>query len=144
MQTYIIGGDRGIRRTDPDYYALEVMNQILGGGPQARLFLDLREEHGYTYGAYRASARKTIRAIGCERRRAHAGDGRLDGAVSLRIQAHQRRTGAASELDDARRAIVAGFALSLEPAELLNYWLTPAFRPPGRLLGQIPRPHRRH
>ncbi len=42
---------RGIRRTDPQYYSLQMMNQILGGGPQARLFLDLREEHGYTYGA---------------------------------------------------------------------------------------------
>ena len=52
VQTYIMVGDRGIRRTDPDYYSLVVMNQILGGGPQARLFLDLREEHGYTYGAY--------------------------------------------------------------------------------------------
>ena len=28
------------------------MNQIVGGGPQARLFLDLREEHSLTYGAY--------------------------------------------------------------------------------------------
>jgi hypothetical protein len=52
VQTYIVTGSRGIRRTDPEYYALQVMNQVLGGGPQARLFLDLREEHGYTYGAY--------------------------------------------------------------------------------------------
>jgi zinc protease len=52
VQTYIVTGGRGIRRTDPEYHALQVMNQVLGGGPQARLFLDLREEHGYTYGAY--------------------------------------------------------------------------------------------
>ncbi len=31
---------------------LTVMNQVLGGGPQARLFLDLREEHSLTYGSY--------------------------------------------------------------------------------------------
>jgi len=52
VQTYIIVGDRAIRRTDPEYYGLDVMNQVLGGGPQARLFLDLREEHSLTYGAY--------------------------------------------------------------------------------------------
>src|SRR5271168_3848752 len=52
VQTYMIGGDRTIRRTDPEYYGLVVMNQVLGGGPQARLFLDLREEHSLTYGAY--------------------------------------------------------------------------------------------
>ena len=52
MQTYLTGGDRAVRRTDPDFYGLTVMNRILGGGPQARLFLDLREEHSLTYGAY--------------------------------------------------------------------------------------------
>ena len=51
VQTYIIGGGQSIRRTDPIYPTLAVMNQVLGGGAQARLFLDLREEHGYTYGA---------------------------------------------------------------------------------------------
>ena len=52
VQTYVIVGDRAIRRTDPEYYGLVVMNQVLGGGPQARLFLDLREEHSLTYGSY--------------------------------------------------------------------------------------------
>ena len=52
MQTLIVVGDRTIHRADPEYYSLNVMNQIVGGGPQARLFLDLREEHSLTYGAY--------------------------------------------------------------------------------------------
>jgi predicted Zn-dependent peptidase len=37
---------------DADVDALRVMNQILGGGMNGRLFLNLREDHGYTYGAY--------------------------------------------------------------------------------------------
>ena len=44
-------GTLSIERTDPDYFALEAMNQVLGGGGAARLFLNLREDKGYTYGA---------------------------------------------------------------------------------------------
>jgi zinc protease len=122
VQTYILAADRAIPRTDPDYYALEVMNQILGGGPQSRLFLDLREEHSYTYGAY---SRFTSEV--------YPGDWAANAAVRTpvtdgsmeRFLFEFKRIGdepvPASELDDARHAIVAGFALSLErPAELLN------------------------
>jgi zinc protease len=39
----------GIRRDDPDYYAVEVMNQILGGGFASRLFLNLRTRAALAY-----------------------------------------------------------------------------------------------
>ncbi len=39
-------------RNHPDYIPVTVMNKILGGGASGRLFLNLREEKGYTYGAY--------------------------------------------------------------------------------------------
>lgn len=39
----------GIRRDDPDYYAVEVMNEILGGGFSSRLFSDLRTKAGLAY-----------------------------------------------------------------------------------------------
>ncbi len=35
-----------------DAEAISIMNQILGGGGSARLFMNLREDKGYTYGAY--------------------------------------------------------------------------------------------
>jgi len=39
-----------ITRFDPDYYALQVGNHVLGGGFYAtRLYHDLRQEHGYVY-----------------------------------------------------------------------------------------------
>ena len=41
-----------IDRNNPDYFALTIANQILGGGGEARLFLNLREDKGYTYGSY--------------------------------------------------------------------------------------------
>jgi zinc protease len=51
-QTNIVVANRGIRRTDPDYFPVLVMHTILGGTASARLFMNLREEKGYTYGAY--------------------------------------------------------------------------------------------
>lgn len=126
VQTYIIGGNRGIRRVDPEYYGLVVMNQIEGGGPQARLFLDLREEHSLTYGSY---SRLTAEI--------YPGDWfafapvrtKVTGDAMERFVFEFKRINnepvPQSELDDAHRAIVANFALSLEqPAQLLNDWLT--------------------
>jgi len=126
VQTYIVGGVRAIRRTDPDYYTLVVMNQVLGGGPQSRLFLDLREEHGYTYGSYSA--------INAE---LYPGDWRAldpvrtpvtDGSMTQFVYEFKRINNdpvPQAELDDARRALVAGFALSLEqPSQMLEDWLT--------------------
>jgi zinc protease len=126
VQTYIVGGDRGIRRVDPDYYKLVVMNQVLGGGPQARLFLDLREEHSLTYGSFSrfntdiypgdwqafAPVRTAVTGDAMER-------------FAFEFKRINDEPVSASELDDARRSIIAGFALSLEqPAQLLSNWLT--------------------
>jgi len=41
-----------LHMNDSDYYAALLANQILGGGGTARLYKNLREEKGYTYGAY--------------------------------------------------------------------------------------------
>jgi zinc protease len=51
-QSSVSIGQVGIDRANPDYYAVQVMNSILGGGGTARLFMNLREDKGYTYGAY--------------------------------------------------------------------------------------------
>jgi zinc protease len=45
-------GLAGLDRNNPDYYAVQVMNSILGGGASGRLFMNIREDKGYTYGAY--------------------------------------------------------------------------------------------
>src|SRR6185436_16033780 len=49
VQTVFQIGSLGFERTDPDYVAMSVMNRILGQGPSARLFLNIREDKGYTY-----------------------------------------------------------------------------------------------
>ena len=126
VQTYILAGDRGIRRTDPDYYALDVMNQIVGGGPQSRLFLDLREEHGYTYGVYSNTFSETY--PGHWNAATPVRTAVTDGSMTQLVYEMKRintEPVPQAELEDARRTIVAGFALSLEqPNQVLGYWVT--------------------
>ena len=50
-QSQIFIGRIGVARATDDYYALQVMNTMLGGAFGSRLNQNLREEHGYTYGA---------------------------------------------------------------------------------------------
>lgn len=38
--------------SNPDYFPILLANQILGGGSESRLFMNLREKHAFTYGAY--------------------------------------------------------------------------------------------
>jgi zinc protease len=50
-QSVIRIGSPGVARSNPDYFAIEVMNTILGGSFSSRLNSNLRETKGYTYGA---------------------------------------------------------------------------------------------
>lgn len=50
-QTELRMGHLGIERNNPDYYAVTLLNEILGGYFLSRINMNLREEHGYTYGA---------------------------------------------------------------------------------------------
>lgn len=126
VQTNILAGDHALRRNDPGYIPLVVTNHILGGGPAARLFLDLREEKGYTYGAY-SYFRSDIYPgpwIASTEVRTAVTDGSMK-ALMDEFRKIRDEAVPETELDEARRSIVASFALSLErPATLLNAWLT--------------------
>ena len=50
-QTVLQVGQPGVPLTSPDAMALKVMNSVLGGSFTSRLNANLREKHGYTYGA---------------------------------------------------------------------------------------------
>src|SRR5262249_10759537 len=51
-QSMMLVGGLGVPRSTPDYVPLEVMNNALGGLFSSRINMNLREEHGYTYGAF--------------------------------------------------------------------------------------------
>ena len=50
-QTQLLIGQLGVSRSHPDYIAIEMMNLLLGGMFSSRINHNLREVHGYTYGA---------------------------------------------------------------------------------------------
>jgi zinc protease len=126
VQTVIFGGDRSVQRTSPEYYGLAVMNQVIGGGPQSRLFLDLREEHSLTYGAYSQFNADIYPGawFAYSPVRTQVTGEAMDRFI-YEYQKINNELTPQSELDDAHRAIIANFALSLEqPAQILNDWLT--------------------
>ena len=59
-QANIVISNAGIMRTSNDYFPLLLMHTVLGANASSRLFMNLREEKGYTYGAYSSlDARRT-------------------------------------------------------------------------------------
>jgi zinc protease len=51
-QSNIVIANSGITRTSADYFPMLLMHTVLGATASSRLFMNLREEKGYTYGAY--------------------------------------------------------------------------------------------
>jgi zinc protease len=123
VQTTIVMGNIAIDRRDPDYPAMVVLNQIFGAGPQSRLFLNLRENKGYTYGVY--SGFTALRYAGPWRAGGDVRTAVTDGAMTEFLNELNRirdQKVADADLDDAKHSVVASFALSLEnSAQLLNY-----------------------
>ncbi len=125
VQTNILAGDYGARRVDADYIPLVVMNRVLGGGPQARLFLNLREDKSYTYGAYSRIGDDVYREAWFANTevRTDVTDGSMH-ELMYEFKRIRDQQVPENELDESRHAIVANFALSLEqPQRLLNYWM---------------------
>jgi zinc protease len=123
VQSTITMGNIAIDRRSPDYVPVVVMDNIIGGGASARLFLNLREDKGYTYGVY--SGFTALRYPGPW---SASGDFRTDvteGAMTELVRELRRireERVPADELEEKKRAIVSSFALSLEsPSQLLNY-----------------------
>ena len=124
VQTGYLLGEPAITRVDADYDVMQVMNTILGGS-NGRLFRELRESKGYTYGVYSG-----VRAL------RYRGDWRA--SMDVRTEVTEPALGdllaelakmrdqpvPADEFRDAQRSLTASFALSLEnPADLLNLYI---------------------
>jgi zinc protease len=126
VQTSFVVGAPAIERTNADYDALQMMNQVVGGGPTGRLFSHLREEKGYTYGAYSGLSAGRFRGTWTA-----STDVRSDvtepALRDLMDEIRQIREIKVSdkELQDKKRSMIASFALSLEsPQQVLGYYIT--------------------
>jgi predicted Zn-dependent peptidase len=122
VQTAIHIANLAIRRQDPDYVPLNVMNRILGGGSSitSRLGQNIREAHGYTYdvrsgftappylGVWSAETEaRTAVTRDCMKQFFYEFDRMINTPVSDK------------ELDNAKRGIVGSFARQLETPEMI-------------------------
>jgi zinc protease len=126
VQTSLIVGVQAIRRTDPDYFALSVLNKVIGGGPTGRLFRHLREEKGYTYGAGSNVDAPRFRGVWVASTdvRTEVTEPALNDLIDELRQAREVPI-PTKEFADAKRSLIAAFALTLEsPQALLNNAIT--------------------
>jgi predicted Zn-dependent peptidase len=102
-----------------------VMNNILGGGFSGRLFANLREKYGFTYGAY--SSLSPSRQIGIFQAEASVRNEKTDSSVQelLReINIIRNEQVGETELSRMKNYLSGGFARSLEnPATIANFAL---------------------
>ena len=120
-QSNIVIANSGITRTDPDYFPMLLMHTVLGANASSRLFMNLREDKGYTYGAYsNLDARRsagTFRST-AEVRTPVTGDSIKEFLYELdRIR---REPVSAKEIADAKSYLTGVFPIRLETQEGLT------------------------
>ena len=126
VQTNLLVGVQGLRRTDPDFFAMTVLNKVVGGGPTGRLFRHLREEKGYTYGAGSSVDAPRFRGTWTADTdvRTEVTEAALTDLLDEIRQVRETPI-PAKEFADAKRSLIASFALTLEsPQALLNNAVT--------------------
>jgi len=126
VQTVLQLGTLGIERTSPDYFAVLLADKVLGGGPSGRLFMNLREDKGYTYGAYSNFGGSKFKGtwISSSEVRTDVTEGAMK-EFMYELNRMRNEAVSAEELDNAKRAIIGSFALSLEqPTFLLQNIIT--------------------
>ncbi|MDB5130474.1 MAG: hypothetical protein JWR02_223, partial [Mucilaginibacter sp.] len=112
-----------LKKNNPDYFPVLLTNYILGGGAESRLFMDLREKHGFTYGAY--SSLGTGRFQTTFQASASVRTAKTDSAVMEFLNEIKRIRSAKvsdEELKTAKALYNGSFALGLEdPARMATF-----------------------
>src|SRR5215208_5379669 len=120
-QSNIVIANSGITRTNPDYFPMLLMHTVLGATASSRLFMNLREEKGYTYGAYsNLDARRsagTFRAT-AEVRTQVTGDSLKEFFYELERIGNEPVS--AKEIADAKSYLTGVFPIRLETQEGLT------------------------
>ena len=123
-QVHILLGQPGIKRGDPDYFPLYVGNHILGGGGfVSRLYEEIREKRGLSYGAY--SYFSPRREAGPFTASLQTRGDRQEQALQVMrdtIRAFIDRGPTPAELEAAQKNISGGFPLRLDSnSKILGY-----------------------
>ena len=104
--------------SNPDYHALMIANQIIGGGSESKLFMNLREKHGFTYGSYSSVGRGRFQSLFSAEAKVRTE--KADSAVAEIIrEIENMRNGniTAEELQSAKAKYNGSFALGMEDPE---------------------------
>ena len=113
-QTHLLLAQLGIDRREPDYAALYIGNQILGGGGfGTRLMEEVREKRGLTYGIYSGFSAMQARGpfmINLQTR-AELSEGALTLVQDI-LRDYLANGPTQKELDDAKRELAGSFPLS--------------------------------
>ena len=109
--------------SNTDYFPVLLANQVLGGGAQSRLFMNLREKHGFTYGCY--SSVEAGRFQTMFRAQASVRNDKVDSAVSeilSEINHIRDEKITPEELQNAKALYNGNFALGMEdPARTASF-----------------------
>ncbi len=125
-QANIILGQRGVARDNPDYYAITVMNYILGGGGfSSRLLDNIRTRGGLAYSV--SSAFSVNKAPGSfevvmQTKSASAGD--AIARARAEIERIRREPVADDELSEAKRYLTGSFPLRLDSTRKISAFLS--------------------
>ncbi|HEX2207804.1 MAG TPA: pitrilysin family protein [Longimicrobium sp.] len=134
VQSSLYVGNAGLAPDDPDYYAVQVLNMVLGLSGDSRLEEILRGQHGWTYGARSRFSR--LLGGGAFSASSDVRSAVTDSALSeLMVQLRRIRDEPVpqAELDRAKSFLVASFPATMEtPAQAAGLLAT------TRLLGLPP------
>ena len=118
VQSNIIVGNTTWMATDTRGYAITLANQVLGGASDSRLFQILREQKGWTYGAYSSVARR--KGLGTFTATAEVRTEVTDSAL-VELLAQLRRVGGTplptDEFERQKQTLVGRFPLQVETAD---------------------------
>jgi zinc protease len=120
VQSSIIIGQPGFRATDPDYLSMVALNHVFGGGFSNRVNLNLREKHGYTYGA--GSTLDLRPGSGAFRVSSEVRTTATDSALVEVVNEYKRVVGEpipATELQGSVNNLVSGFPSSVQSVQQL-------------------------
>lgn len=135
-QSEIRIGHPAVARNTPDFYALQVLNTLLGGAFTSRLNQNLRETHGWTYGAFSGFSMR--QAAGPFTAQAGVVTAKTDSSlVEFFKELNRVRTEPipADELEKAKRYVALGFPQDFETtqdvtarlSDLVTYGIDPGF-----------------
>ena len=114
-QSHILIGQLGVKRADPDYYALFLGNHVLGGnGLVSQLSQEIREKRGLAYGAY--SAFSPMQQAGPFLMNLQTRNDQVETALQVAqttLRTFTDQGPDAKALEEARQNITGGFALDL-------------------------------